>query len=565
MTMLHQNALLGADDADHNRVGDETVVTETVEVAPEAKPVAEFDVNIDENSFNDDQVHASSLKVIEDILSTPEGQQAIPIILRAAGLGTDIVQQALQVGDKTEQSQAVSAELPPSIPVILSVQPSATVSSTASSVVEAAPTHSLVQAIPVGTPVVTSAPANSSDTKKADNKPAPTPSKPADAAVLPDDERTAKDTKKTDKKDFGELSLVSEKKHTITLNASMPLTGSMALVGRDYLTGINLIFDKFNRAGGLDKKYLIKYVTSDDRYVSTVAKDNIQKSTKESPLFVGNFGSHALATAENLIESGDVVMFFPTVGDTSFRKKDFRNVINLRPSMETELRALLNFSINDRHRKKIAVFYEENQWGKTGLAIVEKILQEFNLSPCARGSYPANTIAVVPASAEIIKSRPDAIVCISTYRPTYNFIQLVLNEGFQHCLFLGLGPSTPMQQLLKKSRGVTIATTSVVPDPARSKLPIVEAYRKDMAKYFPLREMSQYSLEGYLVGSVFVSALKQLEAPYTVDKMLKFFEGLSRKDYGGFKINFNPDTRELSSKVWVNKGIDDAEWDASFC
>jgi len=345
----------------------------------------------------------------------------------------------------------------------------------------------------------------------------------------------------------------------------MPLTGSMALVGRDYLTGINLVFDKFNRAGGLDKKSLIKYVTSDDRYVSTIAKENIMKSAKESPLFVGNFGSHALATVQDLVANNGVVMFFPTVGDTTFRKKEYRNVINLRPSMEKELRALIKFAINDRHRKKIAVFYEENQWGKSGLAHVEKILQESGLTPCARGSYPANTIAVLPASSEIIKSRPDAIVCISTYRPTYNFIQLVLNEGFQHCLFLGLGPSTPMQQLLKKSRGVTIATTSVVPDPVRSKLPIVEAYRKDMAKYFPLREMSQYSLEGYLVGSVFVSALKQLDSPYTAEKMLGFFEKLSHKDFGGFKINFDPESRELSSKVWINKGVDDAEWDASFC
>jgi len=288
------------------------------------------------------------------------------------------------------------------------------------------------------------------------------------------------------------------------------------------------------------------------------------KSLKDSPFFVGNFGSHLLSTVKDLVQNKNVFMLFPTAGDVGFRRPDYRYLINLRPSMNTELKALIKYAVNKQQRKKIAVFYEENQWGKAGLAAVEATLSEMGLTVCAKANYPSNTIAVMPAATEIIKSRPDAVICISTYRPTYNFIQLVLNEGFQHCLFLGLGPATPMQQLLKKSRGVTIATTSVVPDPAKSKIPIVEAYRKDMTRYFPLRELSQYSLEGYIAGSIFVSALKQLEAPYTVGKMISFFEGLAKKDFGGFKINFNPVTRELSSRVWINKGTKDEPWDDSF-
>lgn len=527
----------------------ETVVMQTVAVGADSKSISEFDVNIDETTFDESQVHSEPLRVIEDVLSTEAGQAALPIIMQAIDLGASLAQQKALLDEPVKEShESESANEVVTAPKVdAKVLPE---------IIAPAPEKKAeVAAVVVPT---STAPAHSTSATPASEK------KPSDVAQ-PDDVSITTEEKKALQKEGDETPLVSEKKHSIILNASMPLTGSMALVGRDYLTGINLVFDKFNRAGGLDKKYLIKYVTADDRYVSTVSKENIVKGAKESPLFIGNFGSHALATIEDLIVSNDVVMFFPTVGDTRFRKKEYRNVINLRPSMECELRSLITYAINDRHRKKIAVFYEENQWGKSGLAIVEKVLQEFGLSPCARGSYPANTIAVVPASSEIIKSRPDAIICISTYRPTYNFIQLVLNEGFQHCLFLGLGPSTPMQQLLKKSRGVTIATTSVVPDPVRSKLPIVEAYRKDMAKYFPLREMSQYSLEGYLAGSVFISALKQLEAPYTAEKMLSFFEKLTHKDFGGFKVNFNPATRELSSKVWINKGVDDAEWDASFC
>jgi len=350
----------------------------------------------------------------------------------------------------------------------------------------------------------------------------------------------------------------------IRFNATMPITGSMSLVGDDYAKGINLVFDKLNRSGGLNKKYLIKYFVSDDRYQSTTAKENIQKAAKESPIFVGNFGSHALSTAQELLEKKHVAMVFPTVGDAQMRKNKYSNTVFFRPSMEREIRALLNYAINNQHRKKIALFFEENQWGKAGAAIAEELLKKLGISVCAKASYPTNTIAVTAASVEIIKSKPDAVLCISTYRPTYNFIQLVLNEGFQHCLFLGLGPATPMQQLLKKSRGVTIATSSVVPSPSKSKLAIVEAYRKDMAKFLPLRELSQYSLEGYVVGSLVVSALKKLKPPYQLGKLMQFFEKLTKKDFGGLKIHFNPETRELSSTVWINTGNAAEDWNSSF-
>ena len=150
--------------------------------------------------------------------------------------------------------------------------------------------------------------------------------------------------------------LTPEKGNNILFNASMPLTGSMALVGRDYLTGINLVFDKFNRSGGLEKKYLLKYSTIDDRYISTEAKINVLKSAKSSPFFVGNFGSHLLATVKNLIEKNEVLMLFPTAGDRAFRNKNYKYLLNLRPSMNAELKALIKYAINSQHRKKIAVF-----------------------------------------------------------------------------------------------------------------------------------------------------------------------------------------------------------------
>jgi ABC-type branched-subunit amino acid transport system substrate-binding protein len=352
---------------------------------------------------------------------------------------------------------------------------------------------------------------------------------------------------------------LTNKENHILLNATMPTTGAMGLVGRDFVTGINLVFDKVNQTGGFEGGALIRYSMLDDKHQSTLAKKNVMKGLDRSPFFIGNYGSSLLAELKQIILSSAMLTLFPVAGDNALRKPEFRYMLHFRPSVEREIESLVTYAINEKHRRKIAVFYEESNWGKAGLNAVRNALKKYDLEIAAQGYYPAGTVNVMSAVREIVKNKPEAIVCVSTYRPSYTFIQQVLNEGFQNCLFLGLGPAAPMQGLIKKSRGVIMATSSVVPDPEKSMLPIVQQYRKDMARYFPYRDLSQYSLEGYIVGALFVAALRKLSPPYTVGKLVRYFEKVRKKNFGGLRLDFKRETRELSSSVWINKG-DGSEW-----
>src|SRR5207237_2755839 len=116
-----------------------------------------------------------------------------------------------------------------------------------------------------------------------------------------------------------------------------------------------------------------------------------------------------------------------------------------------------------------------------------------------------------------------------------------------------------IQKPLKRSRGIKIITSSVVPDPETSKLKIVEEYRADMAKYAPNKALSVFSLEGYINAALLAECTKSVQFPFTSQKILQSIENIKNVRFKDFVLNFNPVTRTLSNQVWIDTG-EGKEW-----
>lgn len=346
------------------------------------------------------------------------------------------------------------------------------------------------------------------------------------------------------------LTLVNAQKE-LPLGSSVPLTGGVSILGKDVTYGLNLIFTKINRAGGIAGAQ-IKLNSMDDRYQAPLAKENISKLIKTSPFLIGCFGTEANLAILPQLEEQKIASFFPVAGLNNLRDEKLCSLINYRASIAREVEALVEYTINREYKRKVAIFYEENRWGESGAKAAEVALAKYGIKPVIKSSYLENTVNVGAAVSEITKARPSAIICISHIRPSYIFIQQVVNAGMQNVLFLGISDLAPMQQLIKKSRGVALVCASVVPDPYLSKLPIVEQYRADMKSFLPNVEISPFSLEGYICASLFVEALKKAPAPQTLMGIMQQFEAMKSYNFNGLPLDFDPKTRQLSSKVWVN-------------
>lgn len=346
--------------------------------------------------------------------------------------------------------------------------------------------------------------------------------------------------------------------HELEACSTVPLSGGASLLGRDLTYGFNLIFNKAKQSGGING-VTVKLSTLDDHYITTDAEKNVQTLLQKSPLFFGNFGTESLLAVLPLIEQKKMAMFFPFTGTLRLRKPTYEYIIHYRASIAHEVTALTRYTVEKLFKRRIAVFYEDNRWGEEGLKAVQETLATLDVPLVAKASYPQNTVNILAAASDISKAKPTAIICIAQCRPAYNFIQNVLNSGMQSCAFLGVSELTPMQNLIKMSRGVTLVTSSLVPSPFKSDLLLVQQYRDDMKRFLSNVSISTFSLEGYISASIIAEAIKRTPPPITLSRFIKTIESFNNVDIGGLPLTFNPDSRSLSKKVWINTGPDN-EW-----
>ena len=73
--------------------------------------------------------------------------------------------------------------------------------------------------------------------------------------------------------------------------------------------------------------------------------------------------------------------------------------------------------------KNIAVFYQNDGFGKSGLEGVTNALKRANLAPIAVGTVERNSLDVAKAVESISKTTPQAVVMVTLYKPTAAFVK----------------------------------------------------------------------------------------------------------------------------------------------
>ncbi len=339
----------------------------------------------------------------------------------------------------------------------------------------------------------------------------------------------------------------------IEIFTSLPTTGGAALIGLDTLAGITLVINDTNAQSKLGKR-TIQLLDADNQNESSLAIEQINKFSKQTKLSLCLFAQDSINEILQMSQKSGAGIIFPISGDARLRNPNQTNCFNFRASLEREIYALVNYCAIKAQKKKIAIFYEDSAWGEQALGFAKQALKALSLEPKGVASYPANTVEILNAITDISKAAPNAVLCLSNARPTYNFIIQALKRGLKNCKFLGLGEMVPNQDILSKSRGIDLVTSSVVPSPFKSQLQIAQEYRQDMAKYFANKNLSQFSFEGYIATRILIEVFKNIQGLPTPQAVFQMLSGLNKYNFGGISLTFDPATRSLQQGVWINTG-----------
>ena len=331
---------------------------------------------------------------------------------------------------------------------------------------------------------------------------------------------------------------------SITLGMSSPFTGPNGVYGMQMREAINAYFDQLNKNGGINGRK-IELITIDDGYETDRTLANTKSLIQEKKVFalMGYYGSTPTTEAMNKVFGPGKVPLIGTIsGAGSLREPvatnpNSRYMFNIRASYADEAEAIVD-QILALGLKNIAVFYQNDGFGKSGLDGVTNALKRANLAPVAVGTVERNSLDVAKAVETISKSSPQAVIMVTLYKPTAAFVKSMKQLG-QFPMFLTLSPvggEVLAQELGNDARGIGIS--QVVPYPWNDTIGVVREYQKLLGKQKD--KFSYYGLEGFITARLVTEGIRKLGKDVTREKLVTALEGMQNFDLGGFKVSYGP-------------------------
>lgn len=364
----------------------------------------------------------------------------------------------------------------------------------------------------------------------------------------------------------------------IVLGMSAAFTGPSKGLGIELYRGSMAYLEHVNSTGGVQgRKVVIQ--AYDDGYNPTPAIENtIRLIDDRNVLLLFNYvGTPTLTRCLPLLKrhrDESVFLFCPFTGAQPQRQLPYGEfVFNLRASYYQETSGLVDHFVR-LGRKRIAVFYQIDAYGRNGWEGVRLALAKHGLKMAGEATYRRGTSfkESLRQQVDILReTNPDAIVSIGSYAACAAFIRDARDAGFNvpiaNVSFVGSESLLALLETAGKAHGVDytkdIVNSQVVPSYHDQTLPAVREYLEFTQRYRPLppRDLldeeyqpqppSFVALEGFLNAKLLVAILKQMGPPFDRRRLKQAAEAIANLDLGiGVPVSFHAENHQGIDAVY---------------
>jgi ABC-type branched-subunit amino acid transport system substrate-binding protein len=366
-------------------------------------------------------------------------------------------------------------------------------------------------------------------------------------------------------------------------------------LGVELYRGARACFDEVNQDGGVHGRKL-RLVAYDDGYDPGPAVANTIRLIKKDRAFLlfGYVGTPTTTRVLPLLQrykDQSVYLFCPFTGAEPMRSGPYaHHVFNLRASYRQETARLVD-SFVAIGRKRIAVFYQIDAYGRSGWDGVRRALLRHDLKMTAEATYRrgASFEQSMKRQVEILRaSDPDAIICVGAYAACAAFVRDTRDAGWNVPIanLSFVGSENLLSQLHRhggkvgRDYSTGLINTQVVPSHTQTELPAVKRYQELMRKHRPRTPAgladpdyepfahSFTGLEGFLSARLVVRVLEKLGPDPVRQGLGKAARSLGKIDLGLKKsAALGPGRQQALDEVYftvVHKGqfvpMTEADW-----
>ena len=311
-------------------------------------------------------------------------------------------------------------------------------------------------------------------------------------------------------------------------------------------------FNKINAEGGINGRK-INFVTYDDGYSPPKAVEQARKlvESDEVLLIFNSLGTPSNSAIQKYMNAKKVPQLFVATGATKWNDpKNFPWTIGWQPSYQSEARIYAKFLMKEKPNAKIAVLYQNDDFGKDYLKGLKDGLGAKASMITAEESYETTEPTIDNHIVKLKSSGADVFINISTPKFAAQAIKKVSEVDWKPLHILNnVGAS--VGSVLKpagfdKSQGIiSAAYLKDVSDPQWENDPGMKHFLEFLTKDFPEGNKLDASIVvGYSVAQTMVQVLTQCGDNLTRENVMK--QAANLKDFRldmllpGIKINTSP-------------------------
>ncbi len=339
----------------------------------------------------------------------------------------------------------------------------------------------------------------------------------------------------------------------ILFGQSAALTGPTSELGAGMKLGLDAAFNEINANGGIHGN-MLELISLDDGYEPEAAIVNTRALIEDQQVFalIGPVGTPTSTAAQPIATEAGVPYIGAFTGAEFLRDAEaLPNVINVRASYFQETEEMARRLREDLDFDTVSIFYQDDSYGRAGLAGLRRAVEIYGMEIGAEVSYPRNTDAVKLALLDLRRAGAEAVVIIGAYQPASTMIRWArkLNYSPYFINISFIGSEALARTLGEVGEGVYV--TQVVPFPEDVSLSVVAEYQTALRMTRSDATPSFVSLEGYLAGRLAAEGLRRAGPQPTREGFLEALKTSGEIDLSGFSLSYGMSDNQGSDQVYL--------------
>jgi branched-chain amino acid transport system substrate-binding protein len=360
----------------------------------------------------------------------------------------------------------------------------------------------------------------------------------------------------------------------IKLGQTMPYSGNNSAYGTVGKAEA-AYFDMINASAGINGRR-IRLISLDDGFSPPKTVEQTRKLVEQEEVLAifSSLGSPTNSAIHKYVNAKGVPHLFLPTGATKWGDpKNFPWTMGWFPSYQTEARIYAKYMLKNKPDARIAVLYQNDDYGKDLLKGLQDGLGDKVTMIVAKASYEITDPTADSQIVQLQASRADAFVIFATPKFAAQAIRKSHDMNWTALRFLS-SVVTSVSAVMRPAgpeKGVGIISATYLKDPADPSWgddAAMKDYLSWLKKWYPAGDAGDlYNVWGYSIAQTMVQVLKRCGDDLTRDNVMR--QAANLKDFDlpmllpGIQINTGPSDfypieqmqlMRFDGKTWVRFG-----------